>query len=114
MVDTAEVYGLAVKTWNEDTASYDLVAPLVHTGLCRIRVADTLVQEIEAQSQPLIVGRLTVSFPVAAETVFPENFTIKITASPFDQTNVGRTFRIQGPHAQTLATAHRYPVEETT
>lgn len=114
MVDTAEVYGLPVSTWVEESASYEDVPELVHTGPCEIKVADVLVNPVDAQGQQLIVQRSTVKFPVSADTLFPEDFTIKIIESRFDPANVGRLFRITGPHAQTYATARRYPVEETS
>jgi hypothetical protein len=112
MTDTAEVYGLPVKTWDEATASYESVAPLVHTGPCRLKLSNVQVHEIDAQSQPLIELTSTVSFPVAADTVFPKNFTVKITASETDPALAGTEVRITGPHKQTYATARRYPCEE--
>lgn len=114
MTDTAQVHGLPVKTWNETTSSYDMVAPLVYTGPSRVKIADALVQVVDAQSQQLAVQRLTASFPVAQNTVFPESFTVKIIASQTDEALVDRIFRITGPHSQTHSTARRYPVEETT
>lgn len=111
MTDTAEVYGLPTRTWDETKLKYTDVTPLVHTGKCEIKLTDVQVLEIEQQSQELGVQRAIVKFPVAADTVFAENFTVKITASPTDPANVGRTFRITSPHAQSYATARRYPVE---
>lgn len=112
MTDTAEVYGLPVRTWVEETASYENVTPLVHTGVCRLKLANVQVHEIDAQSQPLIELTSTVSFPVAADTVFPKNFTVKLIASETDPALVGTVVRVTGPHKQTYATARRYPCEE--
>lgn len=111
MTDTAEVYGLPARTWDESTLTYIDVAPLVHTGRCEIKLTDVQVLEVEQQAQELGVQRAIVKFPVADDTVFAEGFTVKITASPTDPANVGRTFRITSPHAQSYATARRYPVE---
>jgi hypothetical protein len=114
MTDTAEVYGLAVKTWVEETSSYDEVAALVWSGKCRLKLQDVQTREVDAQGQALIVQSAVVSFPVAADTVFPKDYTVTLTASEMDPALVGKTVRITGPHAQTYATARRYPVEEVS
>jgi hypothetical protein len=112
MTDTADVYGLPVRSWDEATLKYVTGSPVVvYSGPCEIKLADVQVLEVEQQGQELGVQRAIVKFPVDADTVFAEGFTIKITASPTDEANVGRTFRVTSPHAQSYATARRYPVE---
>jgi len=113
-IDTAVVKGLPVKTWDEETSSYSQVAPTVYDGPCKVKLADVQVHEIDAAGQQLVEQTSTASFPVAEDTVFPKNFTVTVTTSRTDPAMVGRTFRITGPHAQTYATARRYPIEETS
>lgn len=114
MTDTADVFGLPVKTWVEQTSSYDTVAPLVYSGQCEFKLQNVQVNAVDAQGQPLIIQSGIVKFPVSMETVFPKDYTVTLTASETDPALVGKTVRITGPHAQTRATARRYPVEEVS
>lgn len=112
MTATAEVRGIPLKTWVEATSSYELVPPLVHTGPCRVRLTDTLSQDVNAQGQLLVVQRNTVSFPVSAPA-FRKDFTVTILDAP-QAVLVGKKLRITGPFAQSDSTATRYLCEETT
>lgn len=114
MTATADVFGLPTRTWVEETASYENVAPKVYSGPCRVRLTDTLARDVDAQGQLLVVQRNTVSFPVRTDTAFEKDFTVLITASSRDTAIVGTKLRVTGPFAQSDSTARRYLCEEAS
>ena len=115
MKDHCVIPGPPTKTWDEGTASYIITAGApIYDGKCRVKVDDVQVQEKDVQGQHLIEQRLRLDLPVSASTSVHKGHVATITASDNDPAQVGRQFRITGPHAQTFASARRFPVEEVS
>lgn len=113
MTDTAAVTAQPVKGALNEHGEYDDGQPTpLYEGACKVKVTDTLNQDVNVQGRLLIVQRLNVDFPINDATIFAPGTHVTMTASRTDTALVGRKFRTTGPHSQTYATARRYPVEE--
>lgn len=100
--------------WNESTGQYDSTAVTVYSGPCRVRFPSTVVRESDTQNQFTVEQEPLLSLPVAGSEGVTVDDVVTITANPSDSAMVGLTLRIAGLHAQTQATARRFPVEVTS
>lgn len=114
MVDSCTVSGGSAPVFNEETLEYETVAEVTYEGPCRIRFANAAVQDVEAAGQLLIAQRATLSLPIATSGDVAEGHVVTITACQNDPALLGRTFRVEGGHHQTFATARRFPIVEVT
>ena len=87
---------------------------VVYTGKCRLRAADTFARRSDVPGAVVVDQSATLSLPIGAVGAGDVRLDDiwECTANPFDPSKVGKKLRVTGVHSQTLATAHRYPVEE--
>lgn len=90
-----------------DTPTY----AVIYTGKCRLRFDFARVTEVQAAGQTVSDQRPVLSLPVLTSGDVLTNDVAEITANPLDPSLVGKKFRIAGVHAQSQATARRFPVE---
>jgi hypothetical protein len=82
----------------------------VYEGPCRVKTTSLAVTTADAEGQLVAVQSSTLSLPVSVGGVRVGDRVEIVDGGP-DPDLTGRRFRIAGLHAQTQATAHRYPIE---
>ena len=99
-----------------DPVSYEQVPVMatIYTGKARLKLpSSTTPGTGEIPGAIIIETRAVLSIPIEATgsgDVLP-NDVFEFTTNPLDTSLVGRTLRIAGAHAQTYATARRFPAE---
>jgi hypothetical protein len=120
MVDTCVIRALINSdTLDEATGEYlrvpnpDFPDP-VYTGACKFTVEAIQVRDVDSQGQDLAVADGILRIPVTApgSALVSKDHTATILLAANDTATI--TAIIQAGHAQTLATARRFPVEITT
>lgn len=96
---------------NEETGDYEYSSSVVYSGPCLLKFGQTQPRDIDAAGQLLTEQTPTLKLPVDGSQNVTEDDTGVIVSNPLDVGLVGTAFRIAGVHAQTLATARRFPVE---
>ena len=96
---------------NEETGDYEYTSELVYSGPCLLKFGQMQPRDLDAQGQLLTEQTPTLKLPVEGSENVNEDDTGVIDSNLLDAGLVGTTFRIAGLHAQTLATARRFPVE---
>lgn len=113
MESTCTIRKVTGQSTNTSTGAVTDTTETVYSGKCRIRYRNQTVNPSDSASQVLTVQQLEISIPVTASgsgNVLVDHVAT-IDTNPLDTTLVGKTFRIAGVHAQTHATARRFPVE---
>lgn len=113
MESTCTIRKVTGQSTNSSTGAVTDTTETVYTGKCRIRYRNQTVNPADSASQILTVQQLELSIPVTASgsgNVLVDHVAT-IDTNPLDTSMVGKTFRIAGVHAQTHATARRFPVE---
>jgi hypothetical protein len=87
---------------------------VVYTGRCRVRDASAANNTVDVAGQSVAVQDLVLSLPVVGSEAVHTGLVVQITANPHDAALVGPLFRIAGFHAQTDATARRFPITVVT
>lgn len=102
----------------EDPLTLEEVAiyATIYTGASKIRFPDTRPGVGTIPGAVVIDQAAILSLPVGAAGAgdVTTDDVWECTANPMDGSLIGRKFRITGLHSQTYATAHRFPVEETS
>lgn len=115
MVDSC-VVGRPVRSdqLDEDTGEYPVTIEPVYSGPCKFTAAALQVRDVDSQGQDLAVADGVLAIPVAAvgSSLVAKDHVATITLSAFDSAVI--TAVVQAGHAQTFATARRFPVEITT
>lgn len=101
-----------------DTATLNLTDTnpdddLVYDGPCRVSSTSSAVLTTDAEGQLLTEQQLILSLPIAVAGVHVRDEVEIVDGGP-DPGLTGATFRVLGIPAVTLATARRFPVEQTT
>lgn len=115
MVDTCVINSLTPsEEIDEDTGDYPIVATLIYSGPCKFTVEAVQVRDVDSQGQDLAVadGILRVPVDAPGSALVAKDHVATITLSANDSAVI--TAVIQAGHAQTFATARRFPVEITT
>ena len=96
----------------EEIPTYDVI----YVGASKIRFGGTQPSTGEIPGAIATEQGATLSLPIASAD--SANVTTGdewvCTANPQDPALIGRVFRIEGVHAQTIATARRFPVSEAS
>ena len=101
---------------SEDPVTKELIPvyDTIYTGKAKLKLpSSTMPGTGEIPGAIIIETRAILSIPVEATgsgAVLPNDVCV-FTANPLDTSLVGRTLRIAGAHAQTYATARRFPAE---
>lgn len=113
MESTCTIRKVTGQSTNSSTGAVTDTTETVYTGKCRIRYRNQTVNPADSAAQVLTVQQLELSIPVngtgSGDVLVDQVATID--TNPLDASMVGKTFRIAGVHAQTHATARRFPVE---
>jgi hypothetical protein len=101
---------------SEVTGQYEVAFTTVYEGPCKFRVGGTQPSESDAQSQRLVEQASRLDLPVLApgSADVQTNDVAELTVNPLDPALVGTLARIAVFHAQSFATARRFPVEVVT
>lgn len=101
-------------TINEATGKREMVPTVVYTGRCKFKVAQVQVRDVDTQGQDLAVADGILSIPVDApgSGAVTKDHVATITLAANDTATI--TAVIQAAHAQSFATARRFPIEVTT
>lgn len=117
MVDTCTITRPAAgdPVFDPETGNYTDPTPLtVYSGKCRVQVTSSLdVRSSELGGQAVGLTRITVTIPVDATDVTPED-TVTIDAAAHDPLLATRTLTVKGAEAKTHATARRLECEYLT
>lgn len=97
---------------DEETLEYTDAPIVSYEGPCRVRFQNAESSELDVAGQLLTAQRATISLPIETSVDVEEGHIVTITAARFDASLVGRRFRVEGFHHQSLATARRLPVKE--
>jgi len=98
-------------TWNEETGTSVPAWVDVYEGPARIRFKDTQPRVADAAGEQVVDQAPVLSLPIATSADVRVDDIATVTANPTDPGLIGLQFRIAGVHAQTHATARRFPVE---
>lgn len=119
MVDTCTIRALIRSdVLNEETGEYPFIPDPtlpdpVYTGPCKFTVEQIQVRDVDTQGQDLAVAGGLLRVPVTAATArIAKDQTAVIVLGANDSATI--TAVIQSGHAQSFATARRFPVEITT
>lgn len=96
---------------SEETGDYTHTYETVYSGPCLLKFGQSQPRDIDAQGQLLTEQTPTLKLPVEGSEEVTEDDTGVIDSNTLDAGLIGTAFRIAGVHAQTLATARRFPVE---
>jgi hypothetical protein len=86
----------------------------IYTGKCKYKFPSTIPSVGNIPGAVVTDQRGELSFPVATSGAIRTNDVWTCTANALDPALVGVSVRIAGVHSQSLATARRFPVEETS
>ena len=111
MTDTVRITRPGESVFDNETGTYTPTVVVVYNGPGRLKLASTVVSDIDAGGQVLAAQRPRLDLPVAASGGVRVNDTATITASTNDPASVGVRLNIEGVFYQTDATARRFPVE---
>jgi hypothetical protein len=111
MTDTIRVTRSSEPVWNEETGTYTPADTVIYTGPGRLKLASSVVSDVNAQGQLLAAQAPRLDLPVATSGDVQVNDTAEIIASLHDPASVGLRLNIEGVFFQTDATARRFPVE---
>lgn len=112
MTDTVKITrGAGEPVWDEETGMYDDAPVDVYEGPARLRLASSVVGDVDAQGQLLAAQTPVLSLPVLTSGGVKVNDTVLITASQNDPALVGLVLNVEGLFFQTDATARRLQVE---
>lgn len=115
MVDSC-IIGRLVRsdTLDEDTGEYPETIDPVYMGPCKFTVQAVQVRDVDSQGQDIAIAGGILRIPVAApgSAIVAKDHVATITLASNDTAVI--TAVIQAGHAQTFATARRFPVEITT
>lgn len=115
MVTTVRIRRQTGKAKNPVTGQIEPTWAVIYEGPARVRFGNTQPRDIDAAGQLLVEQSPTVSLPIGADSALVRtNDEGTVLGNPPDPGLVGLDFRIAGIHAQTHATARRFPVEVTT
>jgi hypothetical protein len=119
MVDTCVIRALINSdTLDENTGEYLRVPKPgfpdpIYSGSCKFTIEAVQVRDVDSQGQDLAVADGILRVPVTAATALvAKDHTAVITVGANDSMTI--TAIIQAGHAQTFATARRFPVQITT
>lgn len=115
MVTTIRIRRQTGKGKNLETGKIETTWAVIYEGPARWRFGNTQPRDLDAAGQRLVEQSPTVSLPIGAESALVRTDDEgTVLANPPDPGLVGVGFRVAGIHAQTHATARRFPVEVTT
>lgn len=102
-----------VPVLNEATGDYETPRVTVYEGPCKLKFVSGVVAEVDAAGQLAgeFDGVLSLPIGVPGSGSVQVNDVAELTGNPVDLALVGTKARITRPHAQTFATARRFPVE---
>lgn len=108
--------GTGVFTEDPVTREQSEVMAVIYSGICKFRAAGTQAGRAEVPGAVVTDQGATVSLPVGAPGAADVRLddVWECVTNPFDPSKIGKQARITGGHSQTLATAHRFPVEEVS
>lgn len=112
MTDTCTITRTMGSTVDPETGLNTPVVVTVYTGRCRLKFTTARVFKVEAAGQLLGEEKPELSIPIGVTGILPRDVAT-ITAVDVvagDPSFVGTRLVIEGPHSQTAATAHRFPV----
>lgn len=95
---------------NEETGEYEPGFESVYEGPCKLKAAAVQAQDVDAQSQLLIIQQQTLSLPVAGSEGVRPGMVARVTLRNDPDVGVVEV-RVVAPHQQTFSSARRFPVE---
>lgn len=115
MVDTC-VIGIQVRSdqLDETTGEYPVTIQPVYAGPCRFTLGGLQVRDVDSQGQDLAIADATLAIPTdqPGSGQVGKDHVATITLAANDDATI--TAVVQAGHAQTWATARRFPVLITT
>jgi hypothetical protein len=114
MTSTCVIRRAGERVLSETTGQYESSFTDVYTGPCKVKFGGTQADPVDAQSQRLVEQDAILSLPVVGSGDVTVDDVAEIVTSPMDAELVGLRFRVTGIHAQSFATARRFPVEVVT
>ena len=114
MTDTIRVTRPGESVFDEETGTYTQTETVIYNGPGRLKLASSVVSDIQAGGQIIAAQRPRLDLPVSTSGGVRVNDTAVVTASTRDPASVGLRLNIEGVFYQTDATARRFPVEVQT
>lgn len=101
------------RVWTEATGTYtDPPRQTVYSGRCKVQdSARRAVGTAEAGEVTAAIDSLELHLPIDGSGAVRRNDVARIETNPDDPALVGREFVVRAPHAATMKTARRLPVE---
>lgn len=115
MIDTCVINKMTKsKTIDDTTGEYPMVPTVIYSGRCKFTVQAVQVRDVDTQGQALDIagGILAIPVTAAGSAAVAEDHVATITLAANDTVTI--TAIVQSGHAQSFATARRFPVEITT
>lgn len=111
MTDTVLITRAGTPTFDPETGTYPETLVIVYEGPCRIKLASTVVRDLDAQNQILAEQAPRLDLPIGESgDVKPGDMAV-LTASVRDPAAIGLRMSVSGVFFQTDATARKFPVE---
>ena len=112
MTDTVLIIrGDSAPVFDTETGTYGNGSTTIYDGPGRLKLASSVVGDVDAQGQMLAAQFPVLSLPIATSGGVEVNDIATITASQRDPANVGLILNVEGLFFQTDATARRFQVE---
>jgi len=115
MTDTCEITRETGSTVDPATGLNTPTTVTVYSGKCRLKFTTARVFKVEAAGQVLGEEKPELSLPIGAAGAGDVRAKDVVTITAVDPVTgdpalVGTRLVVDGPHSQTAATAHRFPV----
>lgn len=114
MQSTVQIRRKTGTTRDEDTGQLVPTWVVVYEGPGRVRFGNSQPRDLDASGQRVVEQSPVVSLPISTSAGVHVDDEGEVLSNPADPGIVGLRFRIAGLHAQTHASARRFPVEVFT